>query len=283
MDIQGYVNEIRTLHASGQTTEHSFRPALSRLFASIDSDVSVINEPKRKTDVGAPDFVFNRKGIAIGWCEAKDIDKDVRKFAANDYSKEQKARYTKGLPNLIYTNGLDFEFIQNGNAVAFVTIADPIPNLPAHPERFPELEHLLRDFVAATPATITTAEHLAQMMAGKAALIKDIMGKALVADVAASQQTELSGQYEAFKANLIHDITVPEFADIYAETIAYGLFAARLHDTTLDSFTRAEPTTPRRSWTGRRLLLRALSSSPVGSAAFAPFPTSKWRRGGRGR
>ena len=240
MDIQGYVNEIRTLHASGQTTEHSFRPALSRLFASIDSDVSVINEPKRKTDVGAPDFVFNRKGIAIGWCEAKDIDKDVRKFAANDYSKEQKARYTKGLPNLIYTNGLDFEFIQNGNAVAFVTIADPIPNLPAHPERFPELEHLLRDFVAATPATITTAEHLAQMMAGKAALIKDIMGKALVADVAASQQTELSGQYEAFKANLIHDITVPEFADIYAETIAYGLFAARLHDTTLDSFTRAE-------------------------------------------
>jgi predicted helicase len=240
VDIQGYVNEIRTLYASGQTTEHSFRPALSRLFTSIDGDVSVINEPKRKTDVGAPDFVFNRNGIAIGWCEAKDIGKDVRKFAANDYSKEQKGRYTKGLPNLIYTNGLDFEFIRDGDAVAFVTIADPIPSLPAHAKNFPELEHLLRNFAAATPATITTAEHLAKMMAGKAALIKDIMGKALLADIEGGQQTDLTGQYEAFKANLIHDITVAEFADIYAETIAYGLFAARLHDTTLDSFTRAE-------------------------------------------
>ena len=60
MDIQGYVNEIRALHASGQTTEHSFRPALARLFASIDPDLTVINEPKHISDVGAPDFVFQR-------------------------------------------------------------------------------------------------------------------------------------------------------------------------------------------------------------------------------
>ena len=72
MDIQGYVNEIRSLHASGQTTEHSFRPALSRLFNAIDPDVTVINEPRRVA-VGAPDFVFDRKGISIGWVEAKDI------------------------------------------------------------------------------------------------------------------------------------------------------------------------------------------------------------------
>lgn len=80
MDIQGYINEIRALQASGQTTEHSFRPALSRLCQSIDSDLTVINEPKRLVDVGAPDFVFNRNGISIGWC------------------KEQKTIYTKGLP-----------------------------------------------------------------------------------------------------------------------------------------------------------------------------------------
>jgi len=36
MDIQGYVNEVRALYASGQTTEHSFRPALAKLFQSID-------------------------------------------------------------------------------------------------------------------------------------------------------------------------------------------------------------------------------------------------------
>ncbi len=244
MDINGFVNEVRALYASGQTTEHSFRPALARLFASIDPELTVINEPRHITEVGAPDFVFQRGDVAIGWCEAKDIGKDVRKFAANDYSKGQKDRYRKGLPNLIYTNGLDFEFLRDGDVVDFITIADLMPTMPARPENFSALENRLRDFAAITPLSITSSKRLAEMMAGKAAIIKDIMGRALVADFKALEQgaraTDLIGQYEAFKANLIHDITVADFADIYAETIAYGLFAARLHDDTPDSFTRGE-------------------------------------------
>lgn len=244
MNIDGYISEIRALYASGQTTEHSFRPALAKLFGSIDPALTVINEPKHITEVGAPDFVFQRGDVAIGWCEAKDIGKDVRKFAANDYSKAQKDRYRKGLPNLIYTNGLDFEFIRDGDVVDFITIADLIPTLPARPDNFSLLENRLRDFAHVTPLSITSSKRLAEMMAGKAAIIKDIMGRALVADFKATGQgtgaTDLIGQYEAFKANLIHDITVEDFADIYAETIAYGLFAARLHDETPDSFTRAE-------------------------------------------
>lgn len=244
MDIQGYLAEIRALHASGISTEHSFRPALAKLFGSIAPALTVINEPKHLTDVGAPDFVFNRGHVAIGWCEAKDIGKDVRKFAATDYSKAQKERYKKGLPNLIYTNGLDFEFIRDGDSVDFITIADLIPTLPARPENFPMLENRLRDFAQVTPLSITSSAKLAAMMAGKAAIIKDIMGRALVADMKARDgtgtATDLIGQYEAFKTSLIHDITVEEFADIYAETIAYGLFAARLHDETPDTFTRAE-------------------------------------------
>lgn len=244
MDIQGYVSEIRALYASGQSTEHSFRPALAKLFGSIDSALTVINEPKHLTDVGAPDFVFNRGDVAIGWCEAKDIGKDVRKFAANDYSKAQKERYKKGLPNLIYTNGLDFEFIRDGETVDFISIADAAPSLPAHPANFPMLENRLRDFAQVTPLSVTSSAKLAAMMAGKAAIIKDIMGRALAADMkvreATGAATDLIGQYEAFKASLIHDITVEEFADIYAETIAYGLFAARLHDETPDTFNRAE-------------------------------------------
>lgn len=244
MDVAGYLSEIRHLYASGQSTEHSFRPALARLFGSIDAALTVINEPRHLTDVGAPDFVFNRGDVAVGWCEAKDIGKDVRKFAANDYSKGQKERYKKGLPNLIYTNGLDFEFIRDGEVVDFITIADLIPTLPARPDNFPLLENRLRDFAAVTPLSVTSSAKLAAMMAGKAAIIKDIMGRALVADIKAREATgtatDLIGQYEAFKASLIHDITVEDFADIYAETIAYGLFAARLHDETPDTFNRAE-------------------------------------------
>ena len=244
MDIQVYLTEIRKLYASGQTTEHSFRPALQKLFESIDPALTVINEPRRTVDVGAPDFVFQRRDVAIGWCEAKDIGKDIKKFGTGDYSKAQKDRYRKGLPNLIYTNGLDFEFIRDGEVVDFVTIADLNPTMPARESAFATLQARLAEFAHATPLTVTSSKRLAELMAGKAALIKDIMGNALVADMkakdAGNPPTDLIGQYEAFKANLIGDITVAEFADIYAETIAYGLFAARLHDETPMSFTRAE-------------------------------------------
>ncbi|MCK0099843.1 hypothetical protein MWU38_10660 [Qipengyuania sp. S6317L1] len=244
MEIAAYLAEIKRLHESGQTTEHSFRPALEQLFKSIDPELTVINEPRRTVDVGAPDFVFQRGEVSIGWCEAKDIGKDIRKFAKGDYSKEQKGRYTKGLPNLIYTNGLDFEFIRDGEAVDFITIADLIPTMPARTEAFPLLEARLAEFAQVTPLSVTSSKRLAELMAGKAALIKEIMGNALVSDLKAQsdggQPTDLIGQYEAFKESLIHDITVAEFADIYAETIAYGLFAARLHDETLETFSRTE-------------------------------------------
>lgn len=239
MDIAGYLTTIRGLYASGQTTEHSFRPALSKLFLSINDKLTVINEPRRVA-VGAPDFVFIRNGISIGWCEAKDIDKDIREFKPGDYSKAQKERYRLGLPNLVYTNGIQFEFLRNGDPLAFITIADLAKGLPSRSENFDLLERMLGDFAGATPTTIRTAASLAEMMAGKAALIKDIMAQALVIDRKAEASTELNSQYEAFKKNLIHDITPIDFADLYAETIAYGLFAGRLHDTSLNTFTRIE-------------------------------------------
>lgn len=38
----------------------------------------------------------------------------------------------------------------------------------------------------------------------------------------------------------MHDLTPGQFADMYAQTIAYGLFSARLHDPTLPTFSRQE-------------------------------------------
>ena len=153
-------------------------------------------------------------------------------------NKEQKERNLKALPNLIYTNGLDFDFYRNGESVASVTIADIEKGIQPRPDQFETLESLLRDFIAQRPQTITSPRDLAERMAGKAILIKDVLFNALRTDTESG--TELTKQYRAFKESLIHDIAPEEFADIYAETIAYGMFAARLHDTTLETFSRQE-------------------------------------------
>lgn len=235
MRIGDYLDQVRAKYASGQATEHSYRPALQALFESIDPALAVINEPK-KSDAGMPDFLFERTGVPIGWAEAKDIDKDV--IQLRGYSVEQRKRYEKAFPNLIYTNGVDFEFIREGTSVHFVSIADFVMGLQPKPERFEELERQLRLFAEAKPISIRSAAKLAEMMAAKAAIIKDEIGIALDADP--QFRSGLGGQYKSFKANLLPALDPGEFADIYAETITYGLFAARFHDTTPKDFSRAE-------------------------------------------
>jgi hypothetical protein len=136
VDIGAYLDEVRSKFESGQATEHSYRPALQALFESIDPALTVINEPKQ-SEGGMPDFLFQRGDVPIGWAEAKDVNKDVIKLKG--YSKEQRKRYEAAYPNLIYTNGVDFEFIREGEPVHFVSIADFLIGLQPNPERFGEL------------------------------------------------------------------------------------------------------------------------------------------------
>lgn len=108
LDIAAYLDEVPATFANGHATEHSYRPALEKLFQSIDPELEVINEPKR-SEGGMPEFLFQRDGVPIVWAEAKDIDKDL--ITLKGCSVEQRKRYEKAYPNLIYTNGVDFKFI----------------------------------------------------------------------------------------------------------------------------------------------------------------------------
>lgn len=231
--VSDFISRIEAVHATGQATEHSYRSAFERLFADLGA--TGLNEPKR-VKCGAPDFIVSQGEIVIGHLEAKDLHIPIR--GMKDANKAQQDRYRAALPNLIYTNGLDWDFYRDGELLASVNIADYVMGIVARPDQYPTLENLLRDFIAQKPQTITSPKDLAERMAGKANLIKDVLSNTLRED--ADFRSELAAQYQAFKENLIHDITAEDFADIYAETIAYGMFAARLHDKTLDTFSRQE-------------------------------------------
>ena len=235
MQIAEYLDQVRAAYESGHATEHSYRPALHALFESIDPALTVINEPK-KSEGGMPDFLFNRGDVPFGWAEAKDIDKDVIRLKG--YSIEQRKRYERAYPNLIYTNGVDFEFVRDGESVHFVSIADFLMGLQPRPERFEELERHLKLFAEQKPISIRSAAKLAEMMAAKAEIIKEELEIALADDP--EFRSGLGVQFKSFKANLLPALTPDEFADLYAETITYGMFAARFHDTDLNTFSRQE-------------------------------------------
>lgn len=233
--IATFMAKVAAVHQTGAATEYSYRSALEHLVNGLAEGITALNEPKRVA-CGAPDFIVQRGAIVIGHIEAKDLGIDLSRLS--DSNRAQQVRYLKALPNLIYTNCVDWQFFRGGQCIASVSIGRLAPTLQPDPSQYATLENLLRDFISQRPQTITSPRVLAEMMAGKASLIKDVLRQALLTDP--ERQTPLAGQYLAFSEHLIHDITPEDFADLYAETIAYGMFAARLHDATTDNFSRQE-------------------------------------------
>ena len=234
--LQDYLDKVAQRYKAGISTEHSYRGDLQNLLESLLPKVLVTNEPAR-IQCGAPDYILTKATIPIGYIEAKDIGKALD---SKDY-KEQFDRYRNSLDNLIITDYLEFRFYRDGLPVTAIKLADIAGNtLMAKPENFAAFTSLITGFAAYTGQTITSPSKLAKMMAGKAKLLAIVIEKALTSDEQSEADSTLKEQMQAFKSILIHEIEPRQFADIYAQTIAYGMFAARLHDETLDTFTRQE-------------------------------------------
>ena len=240
MTLDQYIASINTRYKSGNATEHTYRGDLQQLIESLVPTVKATNEPKRQK-CGAPDYIITKKDIPVGFIEAKDIgDKDLEgnKKAVN---KEQFDRYKGSLGNLIFTDYLDFLLYREGVFIDKVSVGKLTDHgIEPLKENFGTFENLIKDFCQQKTQTIRSSKRLAEMMAGKARMLADVINKALVSDEKHNEDSSLKEQMQGFKDILIHDITPKAFADVYAQTIAYGMFAARLHDPTLPTFSRQE-------------------------------------------
>lgn len=240
MGIDQYIESINRRYKLGNATEHTFRGDLQQLIESLVPDIRATNEPKRQS-CGAPDYIITKRDIPVGFIEAKDIgDRDLQ-GAKKTGNKEQFDRYKASLSNLLFTDYLEFHLYRDGQPVTTIAIGEvkngAIVPLPAN---FAAFTSLIKDFCTHIGQTIKSPKRLAEMMAAKARLLADVIEKALNSDEIRDENSTLKEQMTAFKEILIHDITAKGFADVYAQTIAYGMFAARLHDPTLPTFSRAE-------------------------------------------
>ena len=250
MTVSEYIANINQRYKLGNSTEHTFRGDLQQLIENLVPGVQATNEPKRQA-CGAPDYILTKNEIPIGFIEAKNIgDSDLigKKKSGN---KEQFDRYKASLNNLIFTDYINFLVFQDGELTSEISIAEfvQVPSkeselfrtevLPQQ-QNFARFENLIKDFCTHISQNIKSSKKLAEMMAGKARLLSDVIEKALISDESLEENSTLKEQMSAFKSILIHDITPKRFADVYAQTIAYGMFAARLHDPTLDTFSRQE-------------------------------------------
>lgn len=240
MTLDQYIDNINKRYKLGNATEHTFRGDLQQLIESLVPTIRATNEPKRQS-CGAPDYILTHKDIPVGFIEAKDIGDHDLDGAKKTGNKEQFDRYKASLNNLIFTDYLNFHLYREGQFVTKVTIGELTEKgIKPLTENFTSFENFITDFCSHVGQTIKSSKKLAEMMAGKARLLSQIIEKALTSDETHNEDSTLKDQMTAFKQILIHDITPKGFADVYAQTIAYGLFAARSHDPSLESFSRQE-------------------------------------------
>ena len=240
-EITAYLKKLERDFAVGNATEHSHRPALKSLMELLIPDTVATNEP-RQIECGAPDFVVTRERIPLGYIEAKDIGKNLNAIS----DKEQLKRYRTALGNLLFTDYLTFRLYRNGDLVAETAIADiSEEKIKSKRENFDAFSNLIKTFADYDGQTIISANELAKHMAHKARLLAQVIDDAFQQDMGEDDdfsevKGELATQLRVFEKHLIHDINPKSFADIYAQTVAYGLFTARLHDDTPQTFTRAK-------------------------------------------
>jgi hypothetical protein len=240
MTLEQYVQNINDRYKRGNATEHTFRGDLQQLIESLVKDVKATNEPKRQS-CGAPDYILTKKEIPVGFIEAKNVgDKDLD-GSKKTGNKEQFDRYKGSLNNIIFTDYLDFHLYRDGLFITKISIA-ALTDKGIEPlsTNFDSFTNFIKDFCTHIGQTIKSSKKLAEMMAGKARLLSEVIERALISDESHDEDSTLKDQMMAFKQILIHDITPKGFADVYSQTIAYGMFAARLHDPTLPTFSRQE-------------------------------------------
>ncbi|MBQ7421472.1 MAG: DNA methyltransferase, partial [Prevotella sp.] len=237
MEYKDYIKELDRLFQVGNTTEHSFRGTLQAYLSTLLPGFIVTNEPRR-FECGAPDYVITKTGLPVAFLEAKDIDDgDLDGRRAH---KEQFNRYKTSLDGIAFTDYLDFHFYEEGEFVDAVRIAETrgshIVGIQENKGRF---EELILHLATKGRQKITSSSALARQMAAKAHLLAETVRRTIALE-GEDSDTEIAVQLRAFRDVLIHDLKADEFADIYAQTIVYGMFTARLNDNTPDDFSRKE-------------------------------------------
>ncbi len=230
--LRNYMRKIEKVYQAGNATEHTYRSILQELLETLTPGITATNEPKRIT-CSAPDFIITRKQTPLGYIETKDIGLSLDQIERTDQMK----RYLGSLANLILTDYVEFRWYVSGQHRMTARLAKVGTNNKLFPEAegMTQFADLLQGFLLTQTPTVNNPKELATRMAALAQLTRNAIRLAFESEEGGGS---LHTQMEGFRQVLIPDLTYERFADMYAQTICYGLFAARCNTRSGITFTR---------------------------------------------
>ena len=215
-----YIQKLNDLLDEGQTNEQTFRSDF-QIFLEAGLGVRCRNESVR-LECGTPDIQVYQRRQLVGFVENKrpgldleSIHADSERDAPASRDGRQLQRYRKALHNLLLTNHRSVFWYVQGERIAAADLEDPAQSDP-----------ILHQFVQQDLPPVKNASVLVSRMADLARLLRDNLRGALSNTSPGGMRTQLH-QAQAF---LNQSLDEDDFADMVAQTVAYGLFAARVHE-----------------------------------------------------
>jgi hypothetical protein len=231
-DINTYLKAVTEINRRGDAREESYYPALAEFlknWADVNgyNKTQITSQPK-KTYAGNPDFrVWDGRLHITGYIEAKA---HTTEYLDQIETTPQLKRYLATFPNLILTNFFEFRLYRDGVLIDRVSIGRPftmqLNQVPAV-ENADHFFSLLNKFFSFSLPQTYSAKSLALELAKKTKYLRDEIIAEELKEETLNGSKPILGFYEAFHKHLIFGLTRADFADLYAQTITYGLFAAR--------------------------------------------------------
>ena len=225
--FQNYLSNIFAKAKTGEAGERTYYSTLEEFLEKFHEGSQTIVEP-RNSAVGIPDFkVQTGKGLLVGYVEAKDLGRDLDRLSKGEH--EQIDKYKKEYPKLIVTNFIEFRLYENGEQVDSVVVTQPITIKIGTPvlDNEGRARGLFERFYSTTIQQVHTAKRLSELLAHKTRVLRGLIREEI--DLTNDEETETEKLLETFKKTLKPDMTPAIFSDMYAQTIAFGLFVARIN------------------------------------------------------
>ena len=220
-----YLESLAAIPAA-DATEFSYRAPLQALFQAaaerlradgdIDARLEILHEPKREPGIGAPDFRVAAGGGAVGYVECKKPGQNLDRLLR----REQLEKYRALSENILLTDSRRFVLLRGGAKAAEAVL----PDSPARAEVAAFVELLAR-FLRHPPERVGDAGRLAELLAARCRPLRDCL-RALIDRPGAGK---LRGLLREFRKCVVRDLDESQFADVFAQTLVYGLFMARLN------------------------------------------------------
>lgn len=229
--FQTYLHSLR--QDREHKTEHSDRGALETMLNAAahaaDPGIRIIHEAKKVAGTGAPDFKIMKAAMILGYVENKTVGENLDQILKSDQIKRYKALSN----NVLLTDYLQFIWIKDGkvNGREVIAFPDDLAGKAKKPreDRVKAITDLLRGFFSTAPEGIGRSQPLALALATRSHFLRDFLDSELRRQEKEHTEGRLYGLYQIFRDQVFHELTLGEFADAFAQMLAYGLFLAKLN------------------------------------------------------